>query len=154
MKKISICLPFFLAISLAVACNAQTNYFDPPTGGIEYQAGNILNDFIKPLVNYHKDDILDTLGIYPPTSIEEGIDWFSEHPIGGGIIIGGIVGIGVIGIETGLIDSIPLPPINIPTFTLPNGGTLTGSINPSIGIGNNWNIGETYSFGFNFEFKY
>jgi len=154
MKKVFCCSVFCIIACLASASLAQTNYFDPPVGGIEYQAGNILNDFIKPLVNHHKDDILDSLGIFPPTSIEEGIDWFSEHPIGGGIIIGGVVGSAIIGIETGLIDSIPLPAINIPTFTLPNGGTLSGTITGKIGIDDNWNIGDTYSFGFNFEFKY
>jgi len=72
---------------LASASLAQTNYFDPPVGGIEYQVGDIFNDFIKPIVNHYKDDILDSLGIFPPTSIGEGIDWVSEHPIGGGHLI-------------------------------------------------------------------
>jgi hypothetical protein len=138
MKSLSVALIFWWFFSFAERCDAQV---------IESEVKSIIqatiDNIVKPIVNSHKDDILDSLGL--PTSVEEGFDWFNENPVTGTVVGGGLIGVGIIGIESGIINSIPFPTIDLPTIGLPNGGTVGGSITPKIGFDG------SYSFGFNFE---
>jgi hypothetical protein len=142
-----------VSISLTTHTFAQTYFGDPPPA-IEYELDDIFDELVKPILEENQDDILDTLGIYVPENFEDGIQWVEEHPIGGGVIIGGVIGTGVIGVETGIIDSIPIPDIDVIDWDLPNGGTVDGTIGGDLGIDDDWNLGESWSIRFNLHIKF